>query len=240
MVNIDTVYQRVLAFANKEQRGYITPQEFNLFANQAQMEIFEQYFYDINQYNRIPGNDTEYSDTLNLLNEKIRIFEVEGGATGFLATVSGAMQIPDEIYKLGTVRVGSAQVEMLTSKEFDVARLSPLTAPTLTRPIGYLTQRGLYIATGASTFVHTGNTTNLINLSYITRPTDVAWGYFVISDKALYDSGVGRTTHFELHQAEETELVYKILKFAGVAMRREDIMKVGQGLESAEVQKQKQ
>ena len=46
-VNIDTVYQRVLAIANKEQRGYITPQEFNLFANQAQMDIFEQYFYDL-------------------------------------------------------------------------------------------------------------------------------------------------------------------------------------------------
>ena len=40
MVNIDTVYQRVLAIANKEQRGYVTPQEFNLLANQAQMEIF--------------------------------------------------------------------------------------------------------------------------------------------------------------------------------------------------------
>ena len=50
MVNIDTVYQRVLAIANKEQRGYITPQEFNLFANQSQMDIFEQYFYDINQF----------------------------------------------------------------------------------------------------------------------------------------------------------------------------------------------
>ena len=34
-VSVDTVYQRVLAIANKEQRGYITPQEFNLFANQA-------------------------------------------------------------------------------------------------------------------------------------------------------------------------------------------------------------
>ena len=43
-VNIDTVYQRVLAIANKEQRGYITPQEFNLLANQAQLVIFEQYF----------------------------------------------------------------------------------------------------------------------------------------------------------------------------------------------------
>ena len=58
MVNIDTVYQRVLALANKEQRGYITPQEFNLFANQAQMDIFEQYFYDLNQFLRVPGNST--------------------------------------------------------------------------------------------------------------------------------------------------------------------------------------
>ena len=50
MISIDTVYQRVLAFANKEQRGYITPQEFNLFADMAQMEIFEQYFYDLSQF----------------------------------------------------------------------------------------------------------------------------------------------------------------------------------------------
>ena len=37
MVDINAVYQKVLALANKEQRGYITPQEFNLFANQAQL-----------------------------------------------------------------------------------------------------------------------------------------------------------------------------------------------------------
>ena len=43
MVSVDTVYQKVLAFANKEQRGYITPQEFNMFADHAQKEIFEQY-----------------------------------------------------------------------------------------------------------------------------------------------------------------------------------------------------
>ena len=55
MVLVDTVYQRVLALANKEQRGYITPQEFNLFANQAQMDIFDQYFYDLNQFKRLPG-----------------------------------------------------------------------------------------------------------------------------------------------------------------------------------------
>ena len=72
-VNVDTVYQRVLAIANKEQRGYITPQEFNLLANQAQMEVFEQYFYDLDQFRRKPGNDTTYSDMIDILNEKIMI-----------------------------------------------------------------------------------------------------------------------------------------------------------------------
>lgn len=69
-VSVDTVYQRVLGILNKEQRGYVTPQEFNLFANQAQLDLFEQYFYDINQFGRIPGNDTEYSDMLDVLNKK--------------------------------------------------------------------------------------------------------------------------------------------------------------------------
>ena len=79
-ISIDTVYQKVLAIANKEQRGYITPQEFNLFADQAQFEIFEQYFYDINQFNILPGNSTEFSDMLHVLEEKIAPFRVNGAS----------------------------------------------------------------------------------------------------------------------------------------------------------------
>ena len=74
-VNIDDVYQKVLAIANKEQRGYITPQEFNLFANQVQMEIFEQYFYDLNQAMRASENNSEYSDMVNIIEEKLQPFE---------------------------------------------------------------------------------------------------------------------------------------------------------------------
>ena len=48
-VSIDTVYQKVLALANKEQRGYVTPIEFNLFAEQAQLDIFENYFRDLDK-----------------------------------------------------------------------------------------------------------------------------------------------------------------------------------------------
>jgi hypothetical protein len=75
MISIDTVYQKVLALANKEQRGYITPQEYNLFANHAQMEILEQYFYDLNQFKRRPGDSSEYADIITILQDKISQFE---------------------------------------------------------------------------------------------------------------------------------------------------------------------
>ena len=67
-VDVNSVYQKVLALANKEQRGYITPQEFNYFADQAQYYIFENYFYDLKTARLKPTNDTEASDEIEILN----------------------------------------------------------------------------------------------------------------------------------------------------------------------------
>ena len=238
MVDIDTVYQRVLALANKEQRGYITPQEFNLFANQAQIEIFEQYFYDIDQDRRRMGNDAEFSDRLYILNEKLSIFEIERGTAWTQLNLGANMILPEEIYRLGTVKVDSNNVEILTSKQFDDAVLTPLTSPTISRPIGYLTSNILNIAIEPGNFVNANN--SAITISYIRLPQPVSWGYFVVGSKALFDANSAATNHFELHASEETELVYRILKFAGVSMKRDDIMKAGQGLESLQIQQEKQ
>ena len=35
-----------MSILNKDNNGYITPEEFNSFAKQAQLEIFNQYFVD--------------------------------------------------------------------------------------------------------------------------------------------------------------------------------------------------
>ena len=64
MVNIDTVYQKVLALSNKEQRGYITPQEFNLLADRVQNEIFENYFHE-RDFIVKNINSTIFSDIIN-------------------------------------------------------------------------------------------------------------------------------------------------------------------------------
>jgi len=75
MVNVNTVYTTVLQILNKEQRGYVTPQEFNNLAQQVQLEIFESYFPDGTQLNRQnqnnTQNNTEFFNIFKNQNEKI-------------------------------------------------------------------------------------------------------------------------------------------------------------------------
>jgi hypothetical protein len=48
--SINEVRNTVLAIANKNNYGYITPQDFNLYAKQAQLDLFEDYFYSYNNW----------------------------------------------------------------------------------------------------------------------------------------------------------------------------------------------
>jgi len=79
-INVNTVYQTVLLILNKEQRGYMTPTEFNTIATQVQLEIFEKYFDDLNQQLRVPQADTDYADRQENIDEKIAIFKTFGEA----------------------------------------------------------------------------------------------------------------------------------------------------------------
>ena len=121
MVDIDTVYQKVLAFANKEQRGYITPQEFNLYADQAQKEIFEQYFYDLEQYNRLQAKKEEYVDAINRLNEKINIFETVGEWNGITVDENCVL----DPGKLGVYRLGTIYLEQANGKRTIINEVQP-------------------------------------------------------------------------------------------------------------------
>ena len=240
-VSIDTVYQRVLGILNKEQRGYITPQEFNLFANQAQLDLFEQYFYDINQFGRIHGNDTEYSDMLNLLNEKINLFET----TTAPARLGDYFILPSNLYRLGSVvfkntttnsfGVQSTQhieAERINANEFLYINASPLTKPKNTRPVFISNTSGLRIYGDEEIVLPF-----LVDLQYIKKPAEVRWGYQIVYGEALYDAST--TVDFELHQSDETELVLKILELSGVMIKDLSVYQVANSEEQETIQQEK-
>ena len=76
---INSVRNTVLAILNKNNYGYISPSDFNLFAKQAQLDIFDEYFISynnqINKENaRVSG--TGYADINKGYEEVIDTFSV--------------------------------------------------------------------------------------------------------------------------------------------------------------------
>jgi hypothetical protein len=93
-INVNTVYQTVLLILNKEQRGYMTPVEFNKTGAQAQLEIFETYFDSLNQQIRVPQTDADYTNRVVSLDEKISIFKEFGDAT--TTSTSSVFNLPQQ------------------------------------------------------------------------------------------------------------------------------------------------
>jgi len=93
-INVNTVYQTVLLILNKEQRGYMTPVEFNKTGAQAQLDIFETYFDSLNQQIRIPQTDADYSNRVVNLDEKLSIFKEFGNATSISS--SNVFNLPQQ------------------------------------------------------------------------------------------------------------------------------------------------
>ena len=290
-INVNTVYQTVLLILNKEQRGYMTPLEFNKTGAQAQLEIFENYFDSLNQQIRIPQTDTDYADRVSSLDEKISIFKEFGNATfsnnsfnlpsqfsgsgitntttnpavTTAATVAYVLQnvtaaqvadsvisvfqdgsllaetdysitgttvtfasqpvtlnlpitailTPKEFYKLGTVQfqtgaLFSQEVERVTRSALFHLLSSKLTQPSTTYPIYIYENNKLTIY---PTSIQTG-----VSVAYIRKPLNPVWSFSVNAANNAYTFDEGGSQNFELHPAEQTELVLKILLYSGIVI----------------------
>ena len=257
MVNVDRVYQRVLALANKEQRGYITPQEFNLFANQAQMDTFEQYFYDLNQFRRLNGNDTVHSDMVTILEEKIQVFyDFLGDIAMSELTPNGAgFELPDNLYRLDQIRLGDIQCERLNLRDFNSVRQSPLTRPKISRPVYTLRQGNVLVINNGTLrsdnanlpgidsvdIAETDDDGNLItpaNIAMIRIPNQVNWGFTMVNGVAIHNAGI--SVNFELHPSEETDLVIKILMLSGITIKDQGLYSISAQEDNKNIQQEKQ
>ena len=237
-VNVDIVYKTVLSILNKEQRGYMTPQEFNKTATQVQLEIFEQYFDDLNQQLRVPQSDENYADRVANIEEKMSIFETTGLCTYTSNSAGGYFTLPTtdsyglvcSPYRLGSLAYKNiynttlGPLEELQKSEFYYIQNSRLTASTEKNPT-FLRESGRIIVAPSSI------TTN-ITANYIRKPLDPVWGFTVgsrgqyIYNPAPYTPGTPATgsRNFEVHESEQTRLIIKILMYAGIIIKDPQIV----------------
>lgn len=209
-------------------RGYLAPVEYNLFANQAQLDIFEQYFYDLNQFSRLPGNSTEYSDMVDILEEKISAFQKTAQPT----YSANHFVEPTDLYRLGTVIYNGSEAEHINKNEYLYITSSPLSKPTNDFPIYTRDLSGIKIYAAAEL---TNNTS--VTFNYVKKPAKVVWNYYEVNSDLLYNAT--GSVNFELHDSEETDLVIKILQLAGVSIKDPSVYQVGSAEEAKDVQQEK-
>lgn len=229
-VNINNVYQTVLVITNKDNRGYITPNEFNRLAEQAQNEIFASYFAKQASYELNAFIESDFSDPTTYLAEKINVFY----KTVDLALLNGEFTYPTDLYRVGVISVDNKVADRASHDEIKYINLSPLTYPVATQPVYTLGSTG---ATIYPTTVTTG-----VTADYLKTPIRPKWGYVLQGTIPYYDDTVfdpatdsydtpAKSYNFELHPSEENNLVIRILTYAGVVIKQNDITGFSQSKE---------
>ena len=94
---INTVRNTVLSVLNKNNYGYLSPSDFNLFAKQAQLDIFESYFsqynYQINKENARQSG-TGIADLAKSIEESMDLFSMTDGLFLDELGTAGSYQMP--------------------------------------------------------------------------------------------------------------------------------------------------
>jgi hypothetical protein len=189
-INVNEVYKTALLILNKEQRGYVTPNEFNKIATQVQLQMFENYAEELNQQLRVPQADSDYSDRIMNTDEKLSIFKSFGDATydNVVTPTTPYYTLPSDLYRLGTVvytGLNNSEVELqrLQRHDFYNIQKSLLTASTKYFPTYLYENERIYVKPDS---INSG-----VSVNYLRKPKDPRWGYSVGSlGQYIYDPTV--------------------------------------------------
>ena len=252
MIPVDNVYQTVLAAANKEQRGYITPQEFNLMANKAQLEIFDSYFHDIKTaYHKRKNQMGSGFDDIEMIQEKLQPFcETANWIQAIndhlidlsTETSTGGIPISSHLYMIDTLEkvhlvpggfsVGTTNTEANNATStLDDLQLTEVTEMS-NKEVAYSQGHPLTAATQLRpVYVRDTNSqlriypTPNIAMTFILKywRKPVAPSWGYVVVQEKALYNSNTAVNFELHTSEEERLVTRILQLAGIIIKNPSI-----------------
>lgn len=240
-VSVNTVYTTVLYILNKEQRGYVTPSEFNSIADLVQKEIFNSYFPNGNQQNRKnqnnSENDTEFFNMFEDIEYKLSPFKKDITLTYDSANNTFYNATSSSIYKIGEVLVtytGQPKYEsiaqLVNKRDFEKITRSKLTSPTKEYPLFITTNAtptSLSNRLALKISPWTSSTSGSVVASCLLNPTSPNWN-FTVGSVGQYIYSANGSVDFQLDISEQTNLIINILKYFGIVINDPTIIQVAE------------
>ena len=230
MISINRVRNTVFYLLNKNNRGAIGVAEFDAFSNLAQSDLFENLFYRLNKWTNNQTKkytNSEYADLVQNIQEQIDVFATYSTTGNFTYNAPNNVwsYTGGDLYRTeGLTLVNAAGKrrdvqEIHKGHELNIALNSSLNAPTVTYPI--------YTKIGLSYRVYPTLTTGYsLELFYIRTPKQVKWTYILDSSgNPLYQQR-SDSQDFELSEAAFPLLVAKILSYAGLSIKENDVVQI--------------
>lgn len=188
---INSVRNTVLSTLNKNNYGYISPADFNLYAKQAQLEIFEEYFSNYNKavtMENMRRSGSDYSDLGQALAETMEYFLtsnflIKSTTNNFLApsiTTTG-----DEAYMVSRLSVYPTVLSESTNTTVASGDLIDSTADFITAgvQIGDIVSNGSTNQVTTVVLVQNATTLNLSDDIF----TSIGDDYFIYSASNVKD-----------------------------------------------------
>jgi len=157
------------------------------------------------------------------------LYKITGTTINFFSNPLPASQTlivnyyPKQFYKLGQVLYKPSsfpvaeELQRVLREELYHLLKSDLTVPSTTNPI--------YLYENSQLTVYPTTIVDDIEVAYIRKPIAPVWN-FTTGSNNQYIFNASTSFNFELHSAEQTELILKILLYAGVVVRSPEIVQV--------------
>jgi len=228
---INSVRNTVLSVLNKNNYGYISPNDFNLFAKQAQLDIFENYFYRYN-YQILKENSMQsgigYADIKKQYEEVIDSF----AKVATLTKAAGVFSIPVDYYTVVKVIYTNGVGKMVEIEKVPAARAQQLLMSNLTQPVELFPA---YVQLEDKLTVYPDTISTGVTCYYVRYPKDPKWTYTLVAGEPLFNQAAVDYQDFEIPLTDEPALVAKVLQYAGMSIREIEALNFGTQEEQKEI-----
>lgn len=230
-----------MSVLNKNNYGFITPTDFNLYAKQAQLDLFEDYFFKYNeqivkQNARRIGSGI--ADTAKGQAEVISRFTLTETLEPLIdgANTINEFFLPEDFYRINKLLYTNPNGRVVEIERIDNFSATEMFMSNLTQPISLFP---VYVQEGIKATVHpnTINQPNVVKCNYIRYPRDPKWTWVVLQGNApLFNQTASDFQDFELPLHDEPRLVAKILQYAGVNIREAEVVQFANQEEQKDLQ----
>ena len=219
-MTIDQVYKFVDFIIKKSNSGgYLTPDEFNLIINRAQIQYFNKLYGNQNDYRYDrPVPKIAYAITEKISNS---LSPFLSDSTALSVDSNGQVNIPSDLFQTVSIThtIDGIEYEITRVEQDRIANnlSSYYDAPTADFPI-YAQLR--------TKFQFYPKNLGTANLYYLKKPTDMVWGYTTVSGRPVYNEGTSVQPLWK--DMDMNEIIYIALSYIGVNLKDPDVSQFAQ------------